>query len=55
MFAFPFVFREGNSSEDAEDFELISVGREDEYTRRFSLGIKKKISLDFCYISHVNN
>lgn len=39
---FLFVFREGNSSEDAEDLELNSVGREDDYARRFSLGIEKK-------------
>jgi hypothetical protein len=31
-------FREGNSSEDAEDLDLNSVEREDEYSRRFSLG-----------------
>lgn len=32
------VYREGNSSEDGDDFELNSVGRDDEYSRRFSLG-----------------
>ena len=32
------VFREGNSSEDVEDFDLNSAEREGEYSRRFSLG-----------------
>ena len=41
--------REGNNSEDAEDFELNSVGREDEYRRRFSLGKKND-----CYGSSVS-
>ena len=41
LFSYLFLnldFREGNSSEDAEDLDLNSPERESEYSRRFSLG-----------------